>query len=182
MEYFIYFILYSFIGFLLETIYSLVTTGGFILKKCFLFNYLCPVYGCGAISILLATKYIREYKILTMIVGGLVATLVEFIVHYIYSEFIGVSIWDYSELSYNIQGRVCISFTFFWFILSGILVYLIHPYLQKHMPNIPNSIAFVILIFVAIDGIISICLYNKFGHKDAVNINWLISNYFHKIG
>lgn len=182
MEYFIYFIFYSFIGFLLETIYSLLSTGTFILKKCFLFNYLCPVYGFGAISILFCTKNIKEYKILTMIVGGLIATVVEFIVHYVYKELIGVSIWDYSDLYLNIQGRVCLTFTLYWILLSGVLVYLIHPFVQKNMLNIPNSIAVCILIFVAIDGILSILLYNKFGHKDAVNFNWLISNYLHKFG
>lgn len=182
MEYFIYFILYSFIGFLLETLYSLLTTGAFIWKKCFLFNFLCPVYGFGAISIIIVTRYIKDYKILTMIVGGILATLVEFIVHYIYKEIIGVSIWDYSDLFLNIQGRVCLIFTFFWSILSGILVYWIHPFVQKNMLKIPNSIAFSILVFVAIDGIISIFLYNKYGHKDAINFNWLISNYRHNFG
>lgn len=182
LDYFIYFVFYSFIGFLLETLYSLIVAGTFIWKKCFLFNFLCPVYGFGAISIILSTKYIKEYKLLTMIVGGLIATLVEFTMHYVYKEIIGVSIWDYSDLNLNIDGRICLTFTFFWFILSGILVYWIHPVIKKNMPNIPNSIALIILLFIAIDGIISIYLYNKFGHKDAVNISWLISNFRHKIG
>ena len=117
-----------------------------------------------------------------MIVGGLIATVVEFIVHYVYKELIGVSIWDYSDLYLNIQGRVCLTFTLYWILLSGVLVYLIHPFVQENMLNIPNSIAVYILIFVAIDGILSILLYNKFGHNDAVNINWLISNYLHKFG
>ena len=62
MAYFMYFVLYSFIGFLLETLYTLVTRGILISKKCFLINLLCPVYGFGAIAILACTKPIKQYK------------------------------------------------------------------------------------------------------------------------
>ncbi|MBE7057482.1 MAG: hypothetical protein E7387_00055 [Ruminococcaceae bacterium] len=182
MAYFIYFVVYSFIGFILETLYTLVTKGIFIWKKCFLFNLLCPVYGFGSIAILWSTKGIREHKIITMIVGGLVATLVEYILHYIYQEWLGVMIWDYSDVSYNINGRICLTFTFFWCILSGILVYFIHPIIEKNMTSIPKSLLLAMLFFIGIDAIISIVLYKRYGNKNAVNINWLLSNLRHKLG
>ena len=182
MSYFVYFLLYSFIGFILETLYSIVTKGFFIWKKCFLFNLLCPVYGFGALAIILSTRYIREYKFLTIFVGGIVATIVEYVVHYVYEEILGVSIWDYSDVPYNVNGRICLTFTFFWFILSGILVYWIHPYIEKNLTSIPKSLFLTVLIFVGIDAIISVFLYKKFGNKNAVNINWLITNFRHKIG
>lgn len=182
MIYFVYFVFYSFIGFILETLYSLVTRGIFIWKKCFLFNLLCPVYGFGAIAILLSTKSIREYKIATMIVGGIAATIVEYIVHYIYQEWLGVMIWDYSDVLYNINGRICLTFTFFWCILSGILVYFIHPILEKNMTSIPKSLVLTMLFFIGIDAILSIVLYKRYGNKNAVNISWLLANLRHKLG
>lgn len=177
MAYFMYFVFYSFIGFILETLYTLITRGILISKKCFLINMLCPVYGLGAIAILGATKPFKEYKLITFVFGGIAATAVEYILHYIYKDILGVSIWDYSTLPYNINGRVCILFTLFWSMLSPILVYIIHPFLEKRMTSMPKALFAVLLMFVGLDAIVSTFLYKKYGTKRAVDIVWLISNY-----
>lgn len=177
MLYFLYFIIYSFIGFILETLYTLFTTGIFVMKKCFLFSFLCPVYGFGALAILGITKNFRDNKFLTVIIGGISATFVEYFIHYIYEAFLGVTIWTYNDYKYNLNGRICILFTFFWCILSYFLVYFIHPFIEKNMPSIPKSVALSLLIFIGIDGLLSIFLYKYFGTKDAVNILWLNSIY-----
>ena len=181
MSYFVYFFIYSFIGFLLESIYTLITKGCFLWKKCFLFNYLCPVYGLGAISILFSVRNIREYKLLSVFVGSIIATLVEFIFHLLYEEFLGISLWDYSDYLFNIQGRVCITFTIFWSILSGLLIYVVHPVVKKYTASIPKPFVITIMIFLAIDAVISVILLKKYGNKNAVNISWLISNYHYKL-
>lgn len=177
MLYFLYFIIYSFIGFVLETLYTLFTTNILVMKKCFLFNFLCPVYGIGALVILGATKYFRDNKLLTIIVGGIAATVVEYFIHFIYKDMLGVTIWSYDGYKFNIQGRICMLFTFFWSFLSYFLVYFIHPFIEKNMPPIPKSVALSLLIFVGIDSILSIFLYKFYGTKDAVNIFWLTSIY-----
>ncbi len=182
MAYFMYFILYSFIGFILETLYTLVTRGILISKKCFLINLLCPVYGLGAIAILACTKPVKEYKLLTFVFGGVAATAVEYVLHFIYNDMLGVSIWDYSGLSYNINGRVCLLFTVFWSILSMGLVYVIHPFVEKRMASMPKTLFAVLLMFVGLDAMVSTLLYKKFGNRQAVNLTWLITNYRNKLG
>lgn len=177
MAYFMYFVFYSFIGFILETLYTLITRGIFISKKCFLLNLLCPVYGLGAIAVLGATKPFRDHKLITFIFGGVAATVVEYVLHFIYSEILGVSIWDYSDISYNINGRVCLTFTLFWSMLSLILVYIVHPYIEKNMTSMPKALFGVLLMFVGLDAMISTILYKRYGNKQAVDIVWLISNY-----
>lgn len=177
MAYFMYFVLYSFIGFILETFYTLITRGVWISKKCFLINLLCPVYGLGALAIVSCTRPIREYKLLTFVVGGVAATVVEYVVHYVYKEMLGVSIWDYSTLPYNINGRICLLFTFFWSILSMLLVYVIHPFVQKNLASMPKTLFAVLLMFVGLDAMVSTLLYKKFGSKQAVNLSWLLMNY-----
>ena len=59
IEYIIYFFIYSFIGWLIETIYALFVHGYFV-KRGFLFGPICPIYGFGAVLLLLATK--KLYK------------------------------------------------------------------------------------------------------------------------
>lgn len=182
MAYFMYFVLYSFVGFILETLYTLITRGILISKKCFLMNLLCPVYGLGAIAIISCTRPIKQYKILTFVMGGLAATVVEYVLHFIYQEILGVSIWNYSNLPYNINGRVCLMFTVFWSILSMGLVYFIHPLVEKRMAAMPKTLFAVLLLFVGMDAMISTLLYKKFGNKQAVSLPWLLSNYRNKLG
>lgn len=177
MLYFLYFIIYSFIGFILETIYFLFTKGHFISRKCFLLSPLCPVYGLGAIAILLATKYIKKYKIVSILIGGIIASIVEFLFHYIYKDILGVTIWDYSNLSFNLNGRICLLYSLFWCFLAGVLIYFIHPYIEKKIPSIPRSIFLTMLVLFGIDSILSIILYKHFGNKDAINLFWLKTNY-----
>lgn len=38
-----------------------------------------------------------------------------------------VKLWDYSDEKFNIQGIICPKFTFFWYLLSAIYYFLIHP-------------------------------------------------------
>ena len=52
-EWFWYFVLYSFVGFVLEVLFARVTGNPKRDRKCHLFLPLCPVYGLGAVLILL---------------------------------------------------------------------------------------------------------------------------------
>ena len=50
--YFIYFILFAFIGWLLETCFSFYALGHFT-KRGFLYGPLCPIYGWGALILIM---------------------------------------------------------------------------------------------------------------------------------
>jgi len=54
----LYFFLYSFIGWLMETFYSLLVLGHFT-NRGFLVGPICPIYGFGAILMIL---FISQYK------------------------------------------------------------------------------------------------------------------------
>ena len=55
IDYIAYFFIYSFLGWIIETIYAFIIHGGFV-KRGFLFGPICPIYGFGAVILLLATK------------------------------------------------------------------------------------------------------------------------------
>ena len=76
MEWFWYFLFYSFLGFLLEVGYAW-WTGGSLDRKCLLLLPLCPVYGLGACAVLLLPGAVLRSPVLLVVVGGLTATAVE---------------------------------------------------------------------------------------------------------
>ena len=58
MVWFWYFLIYSFLGFLLEVSYARIT-GGYPERKCLLVLPLCPVYGLGACDWLQSKAFLR---------------------------------------------------------------------------------------------------------------------------
>lgn len=59
-----------------------------------------------------------------MMVSSIIITLVEFLSGYIINIKFGLSIWDYSNMPYNILGQICIPFMGLWFLLSAIGIFL----------------------------------------------------------
>lgn len=58
------------------------------------------------------------------ILGGTIVTVLEFITGYIVNIRLGLGVWDYSNLKYNIMGQVCLPFTFLWMGISVIAILL----------------------------------------------------------
>ena len=55
-----------------------------------------------------------------MIYGALAITAVEFVFGCIFNLWLGLGIWDYSNLPGNVLGQICPQFTALWFLVSGV--------------------------------------------------------------
>lgn len=153
-----FFFFYSFVGFLLEVIYVRIVPGEQKARKCFLFLPLCPVYGLGAVAILSLPPELLSRPLLVLVGGGLIATLVEYAVSLFYERGIGVRFWDYSNCAGNLFGRICPLYTFFWGVLSLLLVYVIHPFVLPFLLTFPPWFLVPLFLFSALDGICSLYL------------------------
>lgn len=68
------------------------------------------------------TPNMRMWK--QMILGTVLITIFEFILGYILNIKLGLGIWDYSNIPFNIMGQICLPFSFLWFILSYFIIML----------------------------------------------------------
>lgn len=57
-----------------------------------------------------------------MIMGAIIITCIEFIAGLIVNVWLGLGVWDYSNLPLNIMGQICLPFTLAWFLLSGVAI------------------------------------------------------------
>nr|DAE24500.1 MAG TPA: endolysin [Siphoviridae sp. ctyvQ1] len=57
------------------------------------------------------------------IVGALFVTAMEFVVGIPLNLFLGLHIWDYSNLPFNLLGQICLPFTIVWFFLSLLCIF-----------------------------------------------------------
>ncbi|OFI07014.1 hypothetical protein CLOACE_06000 [Clostridium acetireducens DSM 10703] len=122
-----YFIVYSFLGWCLETIYATIKNKNFI-NRGFLFGPFCPMYGFGALSIIIFLKPFRNSILFLFIFSIILTSILEYLTGYILEKFFHTVWWDYSDNFLNIKGRICLSFSLLWGILSVFFIYEIHPF------------------------------------------------------
>ena len=60
--------------------------------------------------------------LLQMLISAIIITVLEFMTGYIVNIKMGLGVWDYSELPYNIMGQVCLLYTVLWFFLSYVCI------------------------------------------------------------
>lgn len=126
----IYFITYSFLGWVMESIFrsvcekKLINTG-------FLKGPFCPIYGIGAIIMILFLKNFSNNLILLFFISIIVFTIWEYIVGILLEKLFHTKYWDYSNNKFNFQGRICLMNSIFWGILGVVFIQYIHPFIEN---------------------------------------------------
>lgn len=154
-----YFIIYSIAGWCLESVYrsfcekKLINTG-------FLNGPFCPIYGIGAIIMLLFLKQFKENIVILFIISFLVLSIWEYAVGVLLEKIFKTKYWDYSDHKINIKGRVCLFNSISWGILGVIFTRYIHPYIENNLGmlniNVLKIVMYIISIIFVIDAIVSI--------------------------
>ena len=167
MIWFWYFLIYSFIGFLLEVLFAW-STGGHPQRKCLLLLPLCPVYGLGACLILGTAGHITN-PLHLFCSGTVLSTACEYIMAAFYEDVLHVSFWDYSALPCNLHGRVCLPFSLAWGLLSIPLVRWLHPAVSAIPFAPPALLTVLVLAALSSDMIVSSMLLRHFHTRDALD-------------
>lgn len=162
----LYFMLYSFLGWCLETIYAYMIYGHFV-KRGFLYGPICPIYGCGAVLLILNLQNMKKNNFIKFLASALIFTVFEFAVSFALEAIFNQKWWDYSNYSLNLQGRVCLAFSIIWGIGGVLFINYIHPFIEKNINKIlakipillqKATLLFLILILIT-DEIMSIIKY-----------------------
>lgn len=126
-----YFIIYSIVGYIIETIFGIITKGVWESRQSFLYGPFCAIYGVGAvIMIIFLHRYSKKYT--RLFLGGfIVGSIVEYLVSWIGEMILGVKWWDYSNMPLNINGRICVYFSIFWGFLALYLIGSFNPRIDR---------------------------------------------------
>ena len=144
-----YFILYSFIGWVLESVYKSVGQKKLI-NSGFLIGPICPIYGFGAIIMLLCLESLKDNPILLFIAAFFILSIWEYIVGVILEKLFKTRYWDYSHLKFNIKGRVCLKNSLYWGILGLVFICFVHPFVETYILKIPFAILLYANILIAV--------------------------------
>lgn len=160
-RWFIYFLFYSLGGYGLEKLHARLSHSPRQVRKCFLLLPLCPVYGLAMTALLALAP--EELGVLPlMVLGGVVCTGVEFLVHLFYDKVLGVWFWDYRPMRGHIQGRVCPLFALIWGVLSAAVIRWVHPLAQWAAGAVPPWAVFLLWVTLAADCVLSAALLRQY--------------------
>ena len=167
---FIIFFVYAVIGWIYELLIFYYHGQGWI-NRGFLYGPYLPIYGFGMLLLVsvLNKIYSRKKKnikewiidiILVLISVFVIATVVEYITHYVMDTFFGIKLWDYTKDYLNINGRVCFAASRNFAIGGTLLIYLVQPLVDKFIKitkkNTINNISIVLLSIMIVDFVVTI--------------------------
>lgn len=143
--YFLLYFIYSTIGWILEVGLAFYEHKKFI-NRGFLIGPYCPIYGVGCLLLtILLSKYINEPGVIFALSIFICATL-EYLTSYLMEKIFKLRWWDYSNMKFNINGRICLE----TLIPFGIIGVLVVKYISPFLINTINSINFNFLIIINI--------------------------------
>ena len=157
-NYIILFFIYSFIGWILEVIFTLVIDKKLTNRGFFIGPYL-PIYGSGCCLLIVLLNGSNKDIISLFLKSIIICSILEYFTSYIMEKIFKTRWWDYSNRKYNINGRICLETMIPFGILGCLLIYIINPYFTNILlslnPTIIKIIAIILSIIFIIDFIIS---------------------------
>ena len=144
--YFLYFLIFAIIGWLLETCFGFYELGHFT-KRGFLFGPLCPIYGWGAIILIMFFSTYKKRNLKLFLLAAIIFSIFEYLVSYCMEAMFSLKWWDYTKEFLNLNGRISIFYSFAWGIIAILFINIIYPFFKKKVNLILSKIPYNIQIF-----------------------------------
>lgn len=154
-----YFVIYSFLGWVLESIVRTICERK-IINTGFLIGPFCPIYGFGAIIMILFLDGFKNNILFLFFISVIALTLWEYVVGLLLEKLFHTKYWDYSNHKFNYKGRICLTNSIAWGILGVLFIKYIHPFIIQILSYIDfkyvEIIACIISFILLVDAIISV--------------------------
>lgn len=163
-EYFLYFIIYAFLGWTMEVVCKLVELKRFV-NRGFLVGPICPIYGYGVLLIVILIGNNTSDVLAVFLKAILVCSILEYFTSYIMEKMFNLRWWDYSKKKFNINGRICLNTMIPFGLLGVFVVYILHPIVSSLVLKLSSEVmlilaTFLFIIYVA-DNIFSYFVMNN---------------------
>lgn len=153
-EYYLYFVLYSILGWRYEAFLEVVVYRWGFSNRGVLLGPWCVVYGTGTLLLIfclgpLQRRSVRLGRVnLThalVFVGVVVLTTVlELIASYIMQAITGGWLWDYTSYSFNFQGRIALNPSIRFGLGGMLFLYLLQPLFRRLSAQMPDRVLFTV--------------------------------------
>lgn len=164
MNFIYFFIIGAFAGWLLECFFKFVTQN-FKRTPGILNTPFCILYGVGTVLLSFVVSKITDNFLLLFFLSMLILTVIEYITFILLNKIYDLQLWDYSDMEFKINEKVCLEFSVIWGILGALYIKYLLPILNNiyliYNKEVFNVILIVIMCIIVIDFVISSTLLIK---------------------
>lgn len=164
------FFLGAFLGDITETIFCLATTGRLMSRSSVVYGPFSIVWGLGCV---LLTAILYQYKnrsdSFIFIFGTVLGGAYEYICSVFTELVFGTVFWDYSDIPFNLGGRINLLYCFFWGIAAVVWLKFLYPRLSALIEKIPKRAGIIftwlMIVFMVFNIIISGLALNRYSER-----------------
>ena len=155
---FLWLMIYSIIGWVYE---STICSIGHrkLINRGFLNGPYCPIYGTGAVLVLLGLGRIQN-PVLLFFAGAVLTCSLEYLTSWLMEKLFHARWWDYSKRKFNIGGRVCLIGAVVFGAFSVVLVLVLHPFVKSLTDRLTDTaltwICAILLVGIVSDLIVTV--------------------------
>ena len=150
----------------METGFSFYSLGHFT-KRGFLYGPLCPIYGWGALILIIFFSTYKKHNLKLFIYSAVIFSVFEYLVSFGMEAMFSLKWWDYTEEVLNLNGRISIFYSFAWGIIAILFINFVYPFFKKKinllLSKIPYklqiSVVHILFIILIADTILSCVRY-----------------------
>lgn len=139
-QWLLFFCFYCFLGWCWETAYASVKSKHFV-NRGFIHGPFLPIYGSGAVMMLLVSAPFKDNLVLTYFAGVVGATLLELVTGVAMEMLFRVRYWDYSNQRFNYKGYICFTSSIAWGFFTIILTRFLHMPLERFVLGLPQAVS-----------------------------------------
>ncbi len=133
------FYIYSVLGWAAESLYCSFFQRRWI-NRGFLAGPVCPIYGFGAVFVLVLLQPLQPWPIWVFLLGMVITSVLEYATSVILEKLFHTRWWDYSRFRLNLNGRICLLNSTLFGLLCLVVVYGIQPLLMKALNAVSEPV------------------------------------------
>ncbi len=148
------FYFYCFAGWCFESVFVSLKSHKWV-NRGFMRGPFLPLYGSGAIMMLVVSMPYADNIPLTYVVGVFGATALEYVTGVAMVALFKMRYWDYSNRFLNFQGHICLRSSLTWGLFTVLMTRVIHRPIESMMYRIPGQVLYyatvVLTIYIVAD-------------------------------
>lgn len=143
------FYFYCFAGWCFESVFVSLKSHKWV-NRGFMRGPFLPLYGSGAIMMLVVSMPYADNIPLTYVAGVFGATALEYVTGVAMVALFKMRYWDYSNRFLNFQGHICLRSSLTWGLFTVLMTRVIHRPIESMMYRIPGQVLYYAIVVLTI--------------------------------